>query len=62
MRWWPRGEPPPETKTLWLNEALRRGQHLLMVEVLPSKKNGISYKFIKWVKEAKLVQALNEVK
>lgn len=51
----------PETKILWLDEALPRGQHLLMVEVLPSKKNGISYKFIKRVKEEDLVQALAEV-
>ncbi len=51
----------PETKTLWLDEALPRGQHLLMVEVQPSKKHGISYKFIKRVKEADLVQALAEV-
>ena len=53
----------PETKILWLNEALPRGQHLLMVEVLPNKKNGIgyNYKFIKRVKEADLVQALAEV-
>lgn len=51
----------PETKTLWLDEALPRGQHLLLVEVLLSKKHGISYRFLKRVKEAELVQALAEV-
>ena len=51
----------PESKTLWLEEALPRGQNLLLVEVLSSKKNGVSYKLIKRVKEPNLIQALAEV-
>jgi len=52
----------PDKLILWLDEPLPRGQHLFLVEVTPSKKTGISYRFIKRVKDADLVQALAEVK